>query len=95
MKKIDAIAKNMKADRLISITCLKKEAGFEIYYHFSKNNSPDIEEAKLEIESKEEVESMIPWYAHAELLESEITEVYGVKFVGNPSSGKRLFLEEK
>jgi NADH:ubiquinone oxidoreductase subunit C len=95
MKKVNSDAKKIKADRLISIACLKEEKGFSIYYHFSKNNDPEIKEFRIEIAEGEDVESMVPLYANAELLEREITENYGVKFPGNPSNGQRLFREEK
>lgn len=95
MKKVLSQTKKIKADRLVSITCVKENEGFLLYYHFSKDSSPEMKEMKIEVAEGEEVESLIPLYAHAEIFESEATEMYGVKFAGNPSSGKRLFLEEK
>ena len=93
MKKLNDAARKIKADRLISIACLKKESRILLYYHFSKKSG--IEELRAELAPGESVETMILLYANAELFEAEITELYGVKFTGNPSSGKRLFLEEK
>lgn len=95
MKKVISQARKIKSDRLISITCVKEQEGFSIYYHFSNDKDPEITAMKVPVDGKEEVESMIPLYENAELLESEATEAYGVKFAGNPSSGKRLFREEK
>jgi NADH:ubiquinone oxidoreductase subunit C len=95
MKKVLSQAKKIKADRLVSISCVKEKEGFSLYYHFSNDSDAEMKEMKVSIKEGEEVESIIPIHAHAELFESEATEMYGVKFAGNPSSGKRLFLEEK
>jgi len=95
MIKINEKAKKIDADRLVSVSCVKEGEGFKIYYHFSKGKDPEMKELMIDVPGGEEVESMIPIYANAELFESEATELYGVKFKGNPSSGKRLFLEEK
>ena len=95
MKKVNDLAKKVDANRLVSVTCLKENDGFVIYYHFSKDDKQELMELRIDVASGEEVESMIPLYANAELLEAEVTELYGVKFHGNPASGKRLFLEEK
>ncbi len=95
MKKVIDAAKKIKADRLSSISCVKEGKGFALYYHFSKDDDPKLKELRIEVAAAEEVETLIPLYANAELLESEATEMYGVKFKRNPSSGKRLFLEER
>ncbi len=95
MKKVITQAKKLKTDRLISVTCVKEGTGFSMYYHFSLETAPEIKVMKVPVKENEEVESLIPLYENAELLESETTEAYGVKFAGNPSSGKRLFREEK
>jgi NADH:ubiquinone oxidoreductase subunit C len=95
MIKVNDKARKIDADRLVSVSCIKEAEGFVIYYHFSKNNNPKMKELKIDVPAGEEVESLMPLYANAELFESEATELYGVRFKGNPSSGKRLFLEEK
>jgi len=95
MKNVNDKAKKIDADRLISITYIKENEIPVLYYHFSKTKDPEMKEMRIELAPNETVESMIPVYANAELLESEVTEMHGVKFEGNPSSGKRLFLEEK
>ncbi len=95
MKKVIDAVKRLKAERLSSIACVKQGEGFVLYYHFSNDKDPKLKELRVEVAAGEEVESLMPLYANAELFESEATELYGVKFKGNPSSGKRLFLEEK
>ncbi len=95
MIRILAKARKIRAKRLVSVTCMKQGEGFSIYYHFSNDNQPEMKELCIDVPAGETVESMIPLYANAELFEAEATEIYGVKFEGNPSSGKRLFLEEK
>ncbi len=95
MIRVNDKAKKIDADRLVSVSCVREGDGFVIYYHLSKNNDPEMKEFKIEVPQGEEVESLIPLYANAELFENEATELYGVRFKGNPSSGKRLFLEEK
>jgi NADH:ubiquinone oxidoreductase subunit C len=95
MIKVIEDARKTAADRLVSITCLKEGEGFAIYYHFSKSDEPELKELKVGVAAGADVESIIPLFPNAELFESEATELYGVKFIGNPSSGKRLFLEER
>lgn len=95
MKKVNEEARKIGADRLVSVTCLKEGEGFAIYYHFSKSDEPELRELRIDVASGEEVESMMPLFPNSELFESEATELYGVRFSGNPSSGKRLFLEER
>jgi len=95
MIKVNPQARKIDADRLISIAGVREEKGHSLYYHFSKGSDPKIRELRITVPEGETVESMIPVYANAQLLESEVTEMQGVKFEGNPSSGKRLFLEEK
>ncbi len=95
MIKVNEKARKIDADRLISIAGVIERKGCSVYYHFSKNTDPKIREMKITVPEGETVESMIPIYANAQLLEAEVTEMQGVKFEGNPSSGKRLFLEEK
>lgn len=95
MKKAISQAKKIKADRLVSVTCVKEQDGFSIYYHFSRDSNPEMKFMKLDVKEGEEVESLIPLYENAELMESEATEAYGIRFAGNPSSGKRLFREGK
>lgn len=88
-------AKRIDANRLVSVSCVKEGDGFVIHYHFSKDKDPEMRDFSVEVPAGEDVESLMPLYANAELFESEATELYGVRFKGNPSSGKRLFLEEK
>lgn len=95
MKEVIKQAKMVDADRLVSIACLKQGEGFAIYYHLSNDKDPELREIRVDVGREEEVESLAPLYANAELFEIEATELYGVKFAGNPSNGKRLFLEER
>ncbi|MBN1169957.1 NADH-quinone oxidoreductase subunit C [Candidatus Micrarchaeota archaeon] len=94
MIKILSKAKRISADRLVSVTGIKEEP-FLLYYHFSKNNQLKMKELKIEVPKGESVESLISLYANAEILEAETAEMFGITFEGNPSSGKRLFREEK
>ena len=87
-------AKKIDANRLVSVTGIKEET-FVIYYHFSKDDKPKMKELKIEVPEGETIESLIPLYANAEILEAETAEMFGIHFEGNPSSGKRLFHEEK
>ncbi len=94
MKKIIPQFKKTKSERLVSISYLKEEEGVFIYYHFA-NKTPKFREIKIEIGNEKEVESIISIHPNAAILEGEVTEMYGIKFPGNPYSGKRIFLEEK
>lgn len=93
MKEVIPLVRKIKADRLISISCVKQEGGFALYYHLSKGEN--IEELKVEAGDGEEVESVSPLFPSAAVFETEAEELYGVKFKGNPMGGKRLFLEER
>lgn len=94
MIKVANEIKKIKADRLVSITSIKDGEENTIYYHFSFDKKPEIKEYKVEVQKDEEVESAIELFENAALLEAEITELFGVKFHGNPFCGKRLFQAE-
>lgn len=94
MIKVANSIKKIKADRLISITSIKKEGKNTLYYHFSFNKKPEIREFSIEVPKGKEVESLIGVFQNAALLEAEATELFGVKFKGNSYSGKRLFQGE-
>ncbi|MBU0527316.1 NADH-quinone oxidoreductase subunit C [Candidatus Micrarchaeota archaeon] len=94
MKKILQEIKKTKSDRLVSISYVNEDEGVSIYYHFA-DKTPKFKEIKIEIGNEKEVESITPIHPNAAILEGEITEMYGIKFPGNPYSGKRIFLEEK
>jgi NADH:ubiquinone oxidoreductase subunit C len=78
-----------KADRLISISALKNA----LYYHLEKSGK--IKEIKFDVPEGVEVESLIPIFPNAALFEAEATELFDIKFEGNPMSGMRLFKAEK
>jgi len=94
MKKILSQFRKTKSDRLVSISYVKEEDGIFIYYHFA-NKTPKFKELKIEIGDENEVESITSIHPNAAILEGEITEMYKIKFPGNPYSGQRIFLEEK
>ena len=94
MIKVLSKAKKIDADRLVSVTGIKEEP-FALYYHFSKNDKPEMKELKIEVPEGETIESLISIFANAEILEAETAEMFGIHFEGNPSSGKRLFHEAK
>jgi NADH:ubiquinone oxidoreductase subunit C len=81
--------KKMKCERLISI------AGMEdsLAYHLEQNGK--IKELVIDIPNGEQVESLIPLFANAAIFEAEATELFGIKFDGNPISGMRLFKAEE
>jgi len=85
---IDLI-KKLKAERLISIAGMKNA----LYYHLEKKGK--IIEQRVEVPEGEEAESLIPLFPNAAIFEAEATELFGIKFHGNPLSGMRLFLAEK
>lgn len=86
--------KKIKADRLISITSVKEGEENTLYYHFSFNKKTEIKEFSVKVPKGERVKSIIDIFENAALLEAELTELFGVKFDGNPFSGKRLFQAE-
>ena len=85
---IDKI-KQTNSERLISITATKDA----LFYHLEKKGR--IMEEKLDVPDGEKVESLIPLFENAALFEAEATELYGIKFDGNPLSGMRLFQPEQ
>ncbi len=95
MIRVAESAKGIGAGRLVSVTCLRAGEGFTVFYHFSTDEKEELMELRADVPAGEEVETLAGLFPNAELFESEATELYGVRFSGNPSSGKRLFLEEK
>ncbi len=91
MIKVADDIRKIKADRLISITSIYDGRENTLYYHFSFNKKPRIEEYSAKVPEGEKVESIIEIFENAILLEAELTELFGVEFTGNPYSGKRLF----
>jgi NADH:ubiquinone oxidoreductase subunit C len=87
IKIIDKI-KGMKCERLISITGMKDS----LVYHLE--NGGKIKELSFPVPAGEEVESLIPLFENAAIFEAEATELFGIKFDGNPISGVRLFQAE-
>ena len=94
IKVADSIG-NIKADRLISITSIAKDGENTLYYHFSWDDKPEVKEFSIKVPKGEEAESIIDVFENAALLEAEITELFGVTFIGNSYSGKRLFQAEE
>lgn len=94
MIKIKNKIKQVRVDRLVSITSVKTETGNNLYYHFSWDNKPEIKQITIEIPKNEQAESIVDIFKNAALLEAEITELFGIKFAGNEFSGKRLFQAE-
>lgn len=88
IKTIDKISK-ANADRLISIAGIKNA----LFYHLEKKGK--INQLKIEVPDGQTVESLIPLFENAAIFEAEATELFGIKFQGNPLSGKRLFQAEK
>jgi NADH:ubiquinone oxidoreductase subunit C len=88
IKTIDEI-KKLKPDRLISISRMKNV----LYYHLEKKGK--ILEQKFDVPEGKKVESLIPLFENAAIFEAEVTELFGIKFEGNPLSGIRLFQAEK
>ncbi|MBU0591920.1 NADH-quinone oxidoreductase subunit C [Candidatus Micrarchaeota archaeon] len=88
--------KKIKAERLISIASVKNDDGnYTVYYHFSWDKKPEIRQFSIEVKKGDEVESIMELFENAALLEGEMTELFGIKFIGNPYSGKRIFLAEE
>jgi NADH:ubiquinone oxidoreductase subunit C len=79
----------IKADRLISISGMKNA----LYYHLEKKGK--IVEEKFDVPNGEKVESLIPIFPNAAIFEAEATELFNIKFEGNPMSGMRLFKAEE
>ncbi|MFH2106200.1 MAG: NADH-quinone oxidoreductase subunit C [Candidatus Micrarchaeota archaeon] len=85
---------DMRADRLVSITCLKDGEDFKLIYHFSLNDDPDLIAITIDVSKGEKVKTIIPRWNNALFFETEVTEFYGLNFEGNPACGTRLFLQE-
>ncbi len=91
MIKVAEKIRQAKADRLISITSVWKDGANTLYYHLAYNGKPGVRQIDVKIPGGENVESIVKVFKHAALFEAEVTELFGVKFLGNPFSGKRLF----
>ena len=89
MIKVIERIRDLKADRLISIAGMKNA----LYYHLEKTGK--ILEQKIDVPEGETVESIIPLFGNAAIFEAEATELFNIRFDGNPLSGMRLFQAEK
>lgn len=89
MIKIINKIKEMNCQRLISITGMKNG----LAYHLELKGK--IKENLLDVPEGETVESLIPLFENAAIFEAEATELFGIKFEGNPMSGIRLFKAEE
>ena len=95
----------LKAERLISITGMKNALAYHLEVSVSSRDRDSksrdvekkgkIEELIIQVPDGETVESLIPLFPNAAIFEAEATELFGMKFDGNPMSGMRLFQAER
>lgn len=74
--------------RLITITCIERDDGFEVIYHFDGKN---IENLKVMVKKNQKMPDMSKKIPEAKIYEQDIQEQYNLDF-GLPK--KRLFKAE-
>ncbi len=89
---INSVIKNYPYDMLKEITAVDKNNGeYELIYHLY--SVEDEEDLYLSTIVKDEAETVTDLFKSAEADESEIYDMFGIKFIGNESL-KRLYMPE-
>ncbi|MCK4345487.1 MAG: NADH-quinone oxidoreductase subunit C [Bacteroidales bacterium] len=77
--------------RFITASALESKAGFEIYYHFSNDETGLIFNLHVILSGKEpEIQSLTSLFEAANWIEREIHEILGITFPGHPNLEKLI-----
>jgi len=77
--------------RFIIATALHTRAGFEIFYHFSYDQTGLILNLHVVLDmEKPEIESITPLFEAANWIEREMHELFGINFLNHPNQEKLL-----
>ena len=77
--------------RFIIASALQSKKGFEIYYHFSKDEIGFILNVHVILpEEKPEIESLANNFVAANWIEREIHELFGINFLNHPNLDKLI-----
>lgn len=77
--------------RFITASALESKAGFEIYYHFSNDETGLILNLHVILPGKEpEIQSLTSLFEAANWIEREIHEILGIGFPGHPNLEKLI-----
>jgi len=81
--------------RLIIMTCLETRAGMEILYHFSFDRLGRLVTLRALVPMPEpQIDSITPIVGGAEYIEREISDLFGVTFVGHPNPVRFLLADD-
>lgn len=71
--------------RFIIASALDTGASFEIFYHFSKDDTGMILNLKASLPRENpEISSLVPLFVAADWIEREMHELFGIMFTGHP-----------
>jgi len=77
--------------RFIIASALQSKKGFEIYYHFSKDEIGFILNVHVILpEDKPEIESLANNFVAANWIEREMHELFGINFLNHPNPDKLI-----
>ena len=82
--------------RFITASAVELPQAFELLYHFSNDPCGEIYTLRFLLEDKAnpEIASISPLFPGGEWIESEIWEMFGIKFSGHPNLRKLLLAED-
>ena len=77
--------------RFIIASALHTKAGFEIYYHFSKDQTGLVLNIHVVLDHKKpEIESLSNMFEAANWIEREMHELFGINFLNHPNQEKLI-----
>lgn len=95
VKDIASFMFNNLGARLIIMTALETRAGMEILYHYTFDQLGRIVTLRAVVPMPEpRIDSITPIIDGAEYIEREITDLFGVEFVGHPNPTRFLLGDE-
>lgn len=94
-EELEAVTKSFKEDGyfLETITAVDKKEGIRLIYIFNKHNRVHRAAVYIDLSYSEDVPSVTSLFPSADWFESEVYDLFGVRFAGHPNL-KRLLTPE-